>query len=270
MMNRMTVEPLDHEAKKSSKHTLLIIAAGALCVGIAFIALALILASCSAAVSSVIKFDGSATISVEAEMPTAIAAKVRKLASAGAPSSSATQSPIFDVQAIRKDLGARPGIEILELSQPKPDAIRILLSVRDLKDLSATPDLEGSGLFTIDRGPTSTKCSFVLARGEAKALSTLFPGIDPGLLEALSPPALEEDPLSLDEYKTMLKSVLGEKAMPAMEGAAIRLSISAPGPVLASSGGTLSGSTLKATIPILDILALEKPIKMQLRWKNAN
>jgi hypothetical protein len=46
------------------------------------------------------------------------------------------------------------------------------------------------------------------------------------------------------------------------------LSITAPGKVLASGGGSLSGSTLTATIPVIEILVLEKPIDAWLRWKN--
>jgi shikimate kinase len=96
-----------------------------------------------------------------------------------------------------------------------------------------------------------------------------MPGIDPNLLDALSPPALEEDPVTVEEYKTMLKTVLGEKAMPAMEAAAIKLSITAPGVVIGSGGGSLSGSTLSAKLPIIDLLVLEKPIEVWIRWRNA-
>jgi hypothetical protein len=269
MRNNRTIEPLVRDDEKRAKHAVLIIAAGAFCLGTAFLTAALILASCSASVSSAIKSDGSARVSIEAEMPTAIAAKLRKLASAGSSSQSPMQGPIFDPEAIRKSLEARPGIDIVELSQPTPDSIRLVLTVRNLQDLAASPDFESSGLFGVRRGPASTEFRFRLERGKMKALSALFSGIDPNLMDALSPPALEEDPLSLAEYKTMLKSVLGEKAMPAMEAAAVRLSITAPGKVLASEGGSLSGSTLTATIPILEILVLDKPVEAWLSWKSA-
>jgi hypothetical protein len=268
MENRTTVEPLARKTGKGAKSAL-IVAAGAFCLGTVFLALTLVLASCSASVSSAINPNGGARISVEAEVPATLATKIRKLESAGGRSPSSAQSPVFDAQAIRKALAARPGTDVIEISQPKPEAIRILLSVRSLKDLAAVPEIQGSGLLTIERGSTSTEFRFHLERGDAKALSTILPGIDSGLMDAFSPPALEEDPLSLEEYKTMIRSVLGEQAMLAMEAASIKLSVSAPGPVLSSSGGTLSGSTLTASIPILEILALEKPIELRLRWKNA-
>jgi hypothetical protein len=269
MGNNRAIEPLVRDEDKRAKHTVLIVAAGAFCLGAVFLAATLILAACSASVSSAIKADGSARISIEAEIPTVIAAKFRKLANAGGSSQSSVQLSIFDVEAIRKSLIARPGVDVVELSQPKPDSIHLVLAVRNLKDLAASPDFESSGILGIERGQASTECRFRLEHGKAKALTALFSGIDPNLMDALSPPALEEDPLSIAEYETMLKSVFGEKAMPAMEAAAIKLSITAPGKVLSSGGGSLSGSTLTATIPVLEILVLEKPVEVWLRWKNA-
>jgi hypothetical protein len=268
MGNKSIIGPLARDAEKRAKRETLIVAAGAFCLGVVFLAAILILASCSASVSSIINSDGSARISVEAEMPTALAAKMRKLAGTGG-SPTPTQESIFDADALRKSLAARPGLAVLELSQPNPDSIHVLLAARSVEDLAASPDLAGSKIIGIEKGLASTECRFRLERGDAKALSALFPGVEPRLMEALSPPALEEDPVSLAEYKTMLKSILGEKAMPAIEAAAVKLSITAPGQVLASGGGTLSSRTLTAKIPVVEILALEKPIEVWLRWKNA-
>jgi hypothetical protein len=55
--------------------------------------------------------------------------------------------------------------------------------------------------------------------------------------------------------------------MPAMEGAMVSLTLSAPGTVIGSGGGSLSGSTLSAKIPLIQALTLEKPIEIWLRWK---
>lgn len=272
MWNAKKSNGLVRDVSKPNKRAMFIVIAGALCLGAAFMVATLLLASCSAAVSSTIKADGSARISVRAEIPTALAAKFRKLAAVGSPSQAAapsTPKPFFDEAAVRKAIAAKPGLALVELAQPSPDSIRIELTARSLEELAASPDLKGSNIITISRGSGWTECRFRLERGGAKALSSLLPGIDPYILDALSPPALEEDPVSVAEYKTMLKSVLGEKAMPAMEAASLALSFTAPGPVLASGGGALSGPTLTATIPLIEVLALEKPVEIWLRWKTA-
>jgi hypothetical protein len=241
--------------KTTVKHSLLMVIAGALCI---------LLAACSASVSSVIRSDGGARISVQAEVPAPLAAKLRKFGAAG---SSASTGPFFDMAAIRKSIDTRPAFTLIEMAQPSPDSIRVEVSARSLEELAASPDIKGSHLITISRGAGWAELRFRLERGGAKALATLFPGIDPYLMDALAPPALEEDPVTIDEYKAMLKSVLGEKAMPAMEGAMVSLTLSAPGTVIGSGGGSLSGSTLTAKIPLILALTLEKPIEIWLRWK---
>jgi hypothetical protein len=228
------------------------------------LAIGLVLSSCSASVASTIRADGGARISVQAEVPAPLAAKLRKLASAG---SSVPSGPFFDAAAIRKSIAARPGMSIVELSLPGPDAIRAEVAVRSLEELAASPDLAGKGLMTITRTAHWAEFRFRLERGGAKALAGLFPGVDPYLMDALSPPAIEDDPVTSSEYRTMLKSVLGAKAMVAMDAATIDISISAPGSVTDSGGGSLSGSTLTAKVPLVQALTLEKPIELWLRWR---
>jgi hypothetical protein len=250
------------------KHIVLIVSFGALCVAAVFLTATVLLASCSARIASVVAPDGSARLSIRAEVPAPLAAKFRRLAASGQqPSGQAL--PLFDAAAIRRSISTHPGLNLIELSQPNLDSIQFEAMVRSLELLAASPDLKDSGLLSITRGAGWTEWRIHLGRDRAKMVSALFPGIDPNLLEALSPPALEEDPLSSDEYRTMLTGILGEKTMPAMEEAAITLSLTAPGKVLASGGGKLDGTTLTATIPVLQALVLEKPIELWLRWESS-
>jgi hypothetical protein len=268
MNERRKANDLDGKAGAAKKA--IFVAAGALCLGIAFLAAIVLLASCSASVASAIRADGGASISFQAEVPAPLAARFRKLASAVASSQGgAGQSagPFFDAAAVRSSIAAKPGLTLVALEQPSPDSIRVEVSARSLEELAALPDLKGSGLISVSRGPGWAECRIRLERGGAKAVSALFPGIDPMLMDSLSPPALEEDPVTVAQYTTSLRSILGEKAMPAMESAAISLSLAAPGTVLAYGGGSLSGSTLTAKIPAIQALTLEKPIEIWLRWK---
>jgi hypothetical protein len=246
------------------KRTLFLVIAGALCLGAAFLAAAILLTSCSASVSSAIRADGSAGISVRAEVPPLLSARFRKLAAAGG---SASAGPFFDAAAIRKSIAARPSLSLVELSAPSQDSIRAEINARSLAELAASPDLRNSGLIALSRGEGWVECRFRLDRGNARSISALFPGVDPRLMDALSPPALEEDPVTVAEYTTMLRSVLGEKAMPSLDSTNISISLTAPGSAIASGGGSLSGSTLTVTIPAVQALVLEKPIEFWLRWK---
>jgi hypothetical protein len=232
----------------------------------------MLLASCAASISSTLQADGGASIAVQAGLIPTMAAKFRKLeaAASGAASSSgpsAQDAPIFDQAAIRKSIAYRPYLSLTELSSPDPDSIRLVVHARSLQELADAPDLKGSGLIVVTRDAGWAECRFHLERGNAKALSHLFPGIDPAFMDALSPPALDEDPVSEDDYRTMLRSLFGEKTMPALDGAAVALAITVPGAVINSGGGSLSGSTLSVKIPLLQALVLGKPIDFWIRWK---
>jgi len=244
----------------------LAVLAAAFGLGSLFLALVLLLGSCSSRFQAAISAQGSARIEFQAEMPAPIAAKLRKLASAGG-SSIDPSGPLFDLDAMRASIAARPELGLAELSRPSPDSVKGSLVVKSLARLAASPDLADSKALAYSEGPGWAELRLKLARGPGNGLESLLPGLDPYLLEALSPPALEEEGLSAEEYRMMLASVFGEKAMPAWDAAAISLELVAPEAVLSSGGGELSGRTLKARIPVIEALVLEEPIELWLRWK---
>jgi len=239
----------------------------ALCLGASFLALILFLGSCSAKLSGSLRRDGGCRVDFQVSTPAPIAAKLRKLGEAGG---SAAGSPLISTEAIRSSIASRRELELIELKQDSPDAVRGTVTVRSLAELAASPELAGSGILSRSTGPGWTELRVRLARGQSLALSALLPGLDPYLLDALSPPALEteEEGVSASEYRTMLKSILGEKAMPAMEEATIRVALTAPGPIRSAGGGMLDGNTLNVKIPVIDALVLEKPIEFWIRWSD--
>ena len=240
------------------------VAAGAACLAVVLVIAALLLPSCSARIGATVAPDGGLQLSADVSIPDGLAAKLRNLSSTG---STGSQTAFFDATAIRSALASRAGVNDLSVTQTSPTSVRIGLSARNVDALGSSADLQDSKPFYLVRGSGWTELHLKLERGNAKSLKALVPGLDPDLLEALSPPALEEDPLSPDDYRTMLRSVLGEKTMPAFEAASIDLTLTAPGTILAFGGGTVTGLTLTSRIPILDALTLAKPIEIWLRWK---
>jgi hypothetical protein len=245
------------------RHKAFAVLVAAIGLGALFLALVLVLGSCQAKVVGDLRQDGSARLDFKAEIPAAIAAKLRKL---GGGTATAT-APLFDAKSLRSSIAAKPYLGLIELSQPSPESIKGAILVRSLAAAASSPDFAKTGTIAYSTGAGWAELSFKLDRSKAEAVRSLAPGLDPDLLEALSPPALDEEGLSAAEYRTMLKSVLGEKAMPAMEAATIELALTAPGAALSSKGGSLDGSTLSVKIPLIDLLVLEKPIEFGLRWK---
>jgi len=240
---------------------ILAVVASALLLGAAFLVFTLGVSSCATSVDTAIAPNGAARLSIAAAVPEPLAAKFRRLAQA------APDTPLFDESAIRKAVAARPGVDILSLSTPTPGSVQASLSIRSLDELANSPDLRGAGIIELSSGQGWNELRVRLERGHAAALSKLFPGIDPYLMDALSPPALEEDPITTEEYRSMLASVLGESALPALDSARVNVTLTAPGTVIDYGGGELKGNSLRVAIPVIDTLVLAKPIEFWLRWK---
>lgn len=215
----------------------------ALVLGAAFLLLTIGLSSCATSVVGSIAPEGSARLSIDMSIPAPLADKLRRL------SQSADRAPLFDESAIRKSFENRPGVELLSLSRPSSDAIRAVVSVRSLADLAYSPDLRGSNLVTVSSGPDWTELRVRLERGHAATLAKLFPGVDTYTIDALSPPALEQDPVTVADYRSMLTSVLGERIMPALESARARISLTVPGSVIDSGEGSSWGTLWMSRFP---------------------
>lgn len=247
---------------------ILLILVAAAAFGALVLAAAVLLAGCSSDIAASLKADGGARLSIKAEVPAPLAAKFRKLAQAGSEAAADPSAPLFDIDAVRRSTAERPSLRLVSISRPSPESIKAEFDILSITELAASKDLAETGFLSVQKGTGWTQITIRLDRGAAAAAAALFPGIDPYLMEALSPPALEEDPVTAAEYRTMLKSVLGEKAMPSMEAAAVSVTVTAPGKVLDYSGGSLSGTVLTVRIPIIDALVLERPIEIRLRWSN--
>jgi hypothetical protein len=95
----------------------------------------------------------------------------------------------------------------------------------------------------------------------------LFPGIDKRIIDSLSPPALEADPVSAEEYRLNLEQVIiGKKNMPAFDACAVNIAITAPKVIVSATDGSISGTVFRMRIPLFSLLTLENPISFSLRW----
>ena len=220
-----------------------------------------LLASCSGKANAVIRQDGGLRLQAEASVPAPLAAKLRAL------SQQPATAPIFVVGSAEETLAGWPGLRLVAVGAPDPDSMTATLDIADLGAFLAEPRLAASGAARLSSGPGWKEFRVRLERGSCEALVGLLPGLDPGLMEALSPPALDPEPITRAEYRRMLAGIVGEKAVAALEGASYSLRLATPGPILASSGGRIEGQTLVVSLPAFDLLVLEKPMEFSLRWK---
>ncbi|MCX7027253.1 MAG: hypothetical protein NT061_07200 [Spirochaetes bacterium] len=229
--------------------------------------------SCAGRLDTSIRNDLSARMALRLELPEVLAARVRQM------SGTSASSPLFDTAKIKGEFAGRSSMFLVDLSSPSPESLTSVIWVPSLPELLKDTSLVPTGMIAVRTIPATAatvssvsqpslkELSVHLTRENAAAAYHLFPGIDNKLLDSLSPPALEKDPLSAEEYRMNLETVIiGKKAMPSFDACNFDISITAPKTILSASGGTIQGQVFKAKIALLDFLTLERPISLVLRW----
>jgi len=223
--------------------------------------------SCGASAGLVLKSDRSATLGLSVEVPAAIETRIRAFASSsGSAASSAV--PLFDAGAVTKAISTR-GMVVLESKVP---TIRSYIGAYAIKDIAAvlSSDTDLAKILVYASGEGWASLRLRIDRDNAAVLTRLFPGIDQDLLEALQPPALYDNPVSTQEYRSMLAGLLGKTAAGSLDGLVFKLVLDLPGAVTESVAGALvdpSGRRVTLVIPALDAMVLEKPVDFRVKWK---
>jgi len=225
------------------------------------------LLSCTGRLETTIRNDLSARMSLRLDLPEALSARVRQIS--GIPAGAG----LFDIPRLKSEFAGRDSIFLVDVSAASADSMTSVIWIPDLVEFSKDLTLVPEGLVAVRSLPASgslpaqKELSVSITRSNAAAAFRLFPGMDGKLLESLSPPALEADPVTAAEYRMNLEMVIiGKKAMPAFDACVLDISITAPKTILSSSGGTANGQVFRAKLPLFDFLTLEKPMAFSVRW----
>lgn len=223
--------------------------------------------SCSGRLETTIRNDLSARMAMRLELPETLSARVRQIGNIS------PKAALFDTAKLKEEFAGRKSIFLVDISSPSPDSLTSVIWVPDIETFAADRSIVPSGMIGLKAMPAAgtlpaqRELSVSLTRDNAAAAFALFPGIDRKLIDSLSPPALEKDPITAAEYRMNLESVIiGKKAMPAFDACALDISITTPKTILSSSGGTAQGQIFKVKIPLFDLLTLDKPIAFAVRW----
>ncbi len=225
------------------------------------------LASCSGRLDTTIRNDLSARMALRLEVPEALSARIRQLGNIPA------KAELFDTARLKQEFSGRKSIFLVDISAPSPDSLTSVIWVPAIEDFAGDRSLVPAGMVALTKIPASgtqpaqRELSISLTRENAAAAFSLFPGIDERLIDSLSPPILEDDPITAAEYRMNLETVIiGKKTMPAFDACALDITITAPRTILMSKGGSAQGQVFKAKVPLFDMLTLENPIAFSLRW----
>ena len=223
--------------------------------------------SCSGNLDATIKLDSSVRAAIRLDIPEALSVRVRQFVGLK------PQDPLFSTEAVRKQFLEKTNIALVDVSSPTPDILTSVVWVQNLEALIADTSLVPPGMIRYQKIPQQGKTpamrelSVNLSRENAPAMLKLFPGIDKRIIDSLSPPALEADPVSAEEYRLNLEQVIiGKKNMPAFDACAVNIAITAPKVIVSATDGSISGTVFRMRIPLFALLTLENPISFSLRW----
>jgi hypothetical protein len=228
---------------------------------------AMLLASCSGNLDATLKADGSVRAAVRLTIPEALSARVRQFVGLG------PREPLFSPESLKNQFVGRTSINLVDVSSPTPDILTSVVWVQNIESLIADTSLVPPGMIQSRKisaqgtAPTMRELSVKLSRENAPYMFKLFPGIDRRIIDSLSPPALEPDPVTADEYRLNLEQVIiGKKNMPAFDACSVEIAITVPKAIASASGGSFSGSVFSTKLQLFDLLTLEKPITFSVRW----
>lgn len=222
--------------------------------------------SCSAQVQGSLHLDGSADLSLQASLEPRTAALIRALSRLTGGSSGSEQ--VLNASAIGKSLAAAPGIKSLVLRNQNPTTIEGTISILKVDAFFAVPGSpENSNFISYEQTHAGGRLRIALDRTSGPRILTLFSLEVRDYLAALMAPVATGESLSQREYLALVQSVYGKALADEITAARIQVAIDFPGSISTIQGGWAAANRAEFTIPLVDMLVLERPLLYEVFWK---
>jgi hypothetical protein len=222
--------------------------------------------SCSARVQGALHQDGSADLNLQASLEPRMAALIRSLSRLSG--SSGLSDQILNAAAIGESMASAPGIKSVALRNRNPTTIEGTISILRVDAFLAVPGNSGNTNFIrYEQTNAGGKLQITLDRNSGPRILTLFSSDVQDYLSALMAPVATGESLSLQEYLALVQSVYGKAVAEEIAAARIQVTIEFPGSISTIQGGRFSENRAEFTIPLGDILVLERPLVYEVYWK---
>jgi hypothetical protein len=232
-----------------------------------FVLLALLipLSACSARVDGRIAEGGTLSLTLEATLQPKMATLMTTLSGNGA------DAVVLDAPGIAASLRGAPGVGAVDLRNPSPRGLAGTILVADLNRFLTVPGPGGAKnrlrFLSYDTQDSGGSLAVRLDHAGAPELLALLSPDVVDYLSVLMAPAATGESLSRDEYLELVRSVYGAGIAAEMRSATIEVALAVPGVIQSVMAGTFSGRRALLTVPLLDILVLDRPFVYEIRWK---
>ncbi|MDR0718553.1 MAG: hypothetical protein LBF78_02880 [Treponema sp.] len=222
--------------------------------------------SCSANVEGVLKEGGAADLAVKTSLEPRMTDLIRRFqVMMGEPGSAAL---ILDGPAISRSMASAPGIESVFLANDGPAGLDGAVKVKSAGDFLAVAGRSKKFVTFTEKSGSRPSGQLVIALDleSAPELISLLSGDAAAYLAALNAPAASGDAQSRQEYLLFVAALYGKPIADEISAAKIHAVLDFPGPVTSIQGGVSSGNRAVFTVPLLDLLVLDKPLRYEVNW----
>ena len=225
-----------------------------------FFLLVIGLSSCSARIEGVVKEGGEADISVRTSLEPRTLSLLRSLRGF---MGTTQDTPILDGEAISRSMAAAPGISAVSLVNTGQETLEGSILISHVGDFLS---FGGNKFITYTENAGIASIAVVLDRNSApEIIPMLSPEVEE-YLSALMAPAVLGDRMTRQEYIALVASIYSRPLADEIATAQIRAVIGFPRRITAIRGGNSAERRAEFDIPLLDILVLEEPLKLEVTW----
>jgi hypothetical protein len=229
------------------------------------VSLALGLGSCGASISGKLERGGTGDFDVSASLAPAVTGKIRDFLalSQGNPGGGEF---LINAQAIAFSMSKAPGVAGAGFRNTGPASLEGPVKIASIGDFLAPSGKAGFISFQENPGGGGQAAITIDWETAPDMLALISADVTYNLMLLFAPIATG-DRLSKEEYLTQVRLIHGEAVAAEINQALIRASVEFPGPLVSVKGGTFSGKKAEFTIPLVDLLVLERPLNYEVVWK---
>ncbi|MDR2543887.1 MAG: hypothetical protein LBC80_10635 [Treponema sp.] len=218
-----------------------------------------ILTSCVTRLNASLEADGSAVFNVNASLQRNMAALIQRLFSAAGQEGQALNGP-----AIARSMSNAPGVTSVSLRNTASAAVEGQIQVSQINEFLTSAG--GNSFINYEQGQSGGRCEITINLDNGPEIIELLSLEIYDYLNALMAPVVTGEELRKNEYLELVASFYNRAISNEITSSRIIATIDFPAPVTGIKGGTFSGRRATFDIPLLDLLVLEEPVVLEVRW----
>jgi len=223
--------------------------------------------SCQMEQKVVIDKEGAGELTFSVELADYLTTVVDQMQSLAGPVEDSEEANIFEIEAVKADLNQRPELEVLSLESPDDQNWNGAIEFTDIESILASSELPPGteSLFTFSKKPTYSLLEVNFSLDSIEAILETNPSLDSPLMQAFGP--LANIGLTDEDYLEMMEFALGPESRTGIKNSALDIEITIKGRIIEQKGGELiNESTVRFSIPLLDILIIEDSITYSVKF----